>query len=154
MFYFGIPVIASFPSHQFCHREILVRRCSFSRENISSFHLSFEEGTESLWVQSSWVYCPIETKINFTYFIFQPTESIQPIISLGVTDSFLTFNRAFQLSAAQRPKRLSLTVEDSKGEEQEVTVRNVTQFSFIGVVLKFVIEQVIKPAPLREPRNQ
>jgi len=30
-----------------------------------------------------------------------------------------TFLRAFQLSEAQRPKRLSLTVEDSKGEEQE-----------------------------------
>ena len=35
----------------------------------------------------------------------------------------LSFNSSFQLSAAQRPKRLSLTVEDPKGEEVEVHMK-------------------------------
>jgi len=35
----------------------------------------------------------------------------------------LSFNSSFHLSAAQRPKRLSLTVEDPKGEEVEVRIK-------------------------------
>ena len=34
-----------------------------------------------------------------------------------------SFIRAFELSVAERPKRLSLTVEDPKGEEQEVKAK-------------------------------
>ena len=45
------------------------------------------------------------------------------LLSLFSADIVVCSVRAFQLSVAQRPKRLSLTVEDSKGEEQEVTLR-------------------------------
>ena len=38
----------------------------------------------------------------------------------------LSFNSSFQLSAAQRPKRLSLTVEDPKGEEVEVHIKQLS----------------------------
>ena len=42
-------------------------------------------------------------------------------LTLSVADNFSTaVYRSFQVSAAQRPQRLSLTVEDSKGEDQEV----------------------------------
>ena len=44
------------------------------------------------------------------------------LLSLLSADIVFCSIRAFQLSVAQRPKRLSLTVEDSKGEEQEVTL--------------------------------
>ena len=44
------------------------------------------------------------------------------LLSLFSADIVVCSIRAFQLSVAQRPKRLSLTVEDSKGEEQEVTL--------------------------------
>lgn len=40
-----------------------------------------------------------------------------------ITSVVLSFNRSFQLSAAQRPKKLSLTVEDPKGEEVEVHMK-------------------------------
>ena len=41
-----------------------------------------------------------------------------------------SFIRAFELSVAERPKRLSLTVEDPKGEEQEVKAKlSINNFS-------------------------
>ena len=57
------------------------------------------------------------------------------LLSLFSADIVVCSIRAFQLSVAQRPKRLSLTVEDSKGEEQEVTLRTqyISAVCFGGV---------------------
>ena len=48
--------------------------------------------------------------------------NLLPATSCVHHNIILSFNSSFQLSAAQRPKRLSLTVEDPKGEEVEVHV--------------------------------